>query len=511
MSKQILYTYINLQELRQLQKDNKIYPFIFQDTQELLLEEPNSYIDITALTYLVRAYKENLYSANINLRAITDKSKIIIEQHLANEALSNFPYRFATHEPLYVSKEPDDTNPKSNSFMAQSPQPIHNYNNNDDLDKIIEYAKNHGIPIATFSKASGDWRAELEKYSTSLNIVLLDLTSVSYALSDNKSLIYTVEHFFNTFHNIKVICLTSQADIILKYFPLYFNLLKYIGDLLTDLAITNKVTEPSTCRKITTLDSSELKQFFEQLNCKLIGHSYFKERLYTALKNFILLNRAHEQKIFSLFIYGQSGIGKTEVARIIGNGLLPHGYLAKINFQNYSSQDSLNSLIGSPAGYIGCEHGELSEKVRKSNVGIILCDEFEKTTRPVFSFFLELLEEGKFTDSLAREYDLDGYIVVFTSNIQSESEYKKIIPLELQTRFDLVCKFEEPSPHEKLKFIDLLLENAQKKFAEHFMSITEEEIQHLCQFNYSSIKALRDIKRIYNQRLMDLFRAKGLD
>ena len=63
-----------------------------------------------------------------------------------------------------------------------------------------------------------------------------------------------------------------------------------------------------------------------------------------------------------------------------------------------------DSLIGSPAGYVGCNHGELSEKIQKSKVGILLCDEFEKTTRPVFSFFLELLEEGRFTDSMASEY-----------------------------------------------------------------------------------------------------------
>lgn len=72
--------------------------------------------------------------------------------------------------------------------------------------------------------------------------------------------------------------------------------------------------------------------------------------------------------------------------------------------------------------FITCKKN-LSDKVKKSKVGIVLCDEFEKTTRPVSSFFLELLEEGKFTDSMAREYDLDGYILVFTSNLQNEVEY----------------------------------------------------------------------------------------
>ena len=186
--------------------------------------------------------------------------------------------------------------------------------------------------------------------------------------------------------------------------------------------------------------------------------------------------------------------------------------MAKINFQTYSSQDALNSLIGSPAGYIGCDHGELSDKIKKSKVGILLCDEFEKTNRPVFSFFLELLEEGRFTDSMAREYDVDGYIIVFTSNIPNETEYKKTIPQELQTRFDLVCEFEEPTYEEKTKFLDLLLEKAYKNYPEQFaaISLSDEDKKHLYNFDYDSLPSLRDIKRAFNNRLIDFFRAKSV-
>jgi ATP-dependent Clp protease ATP-binding subunit ClpA len=122
-----------------------------------------------------------------------------------------------------------------------------------------------------------------------------------------------------------------------------------------------------------------------------------------------------------------------------------------------------------------------------------------------------LLEEGKFTDSMAREYDLDGYILVFTSNLLTEAEYKKIIPPELQTRFDLVCEFQEPSYYDKIKFLDLLLEQAESKFSEQFSQIqmTPEEKQKLYDFDYSSLTALRDIKRIFNNRLMDFFSSKG--
>ena len=166
----------------------------------------------------------------------------------------------------------------------------------------------------------------------------------------------------------------------------------------------------------------------------------------------------------------------------------------------------------SPVGYIGCEHGELSSKIQKSKVGVLLCDEFEKTTRPVFSFFLELLEEGQFTDSMAREYDMDGYIIIFTSNLQNEAAYMKVIPPELQTRFDLVCEFEEPTLSEKTSFLDLLLETAKTKYTEQFANIdmTEEGIRQLYAFDYSSLSALRDIKRVFNNRLKDYFAHKGI-
>ena len=324
---------------------------------------------------------------------------------------------------------------------------------------------------------------------------------------------YLLEQFLNNMPNIKVTAQTKRIDVLLKYFPLFFDGQEFVVKLLPDLHdLDNEEIQENKLIKITDLQDNSFDNFIQGFKHNLIGHKYFKERLEYVLKNFRLLNRAEEQKVLSIFLYGESGIGKTEVARLIANGLQDKCYLAKINFQNYSSQDALNSLIGSPAGYVGCEHGELSDKIKKSKVGVLLCDEFEKTTRPVFSYFLELLEEGKFTDSMTREYDLDGYIIIFTSNLPNETEYKKVIPPELQTRFDLVCEFEEPTAVEKKDFLDLLLEKAKSKYSEQFarITMTEDEKQKLYSFDYSSISALRDIKRVFNNRLMDYFAEKDV-
>lgn len=512
----ILYVYYSLNELRKIQQEREIYNFIFGETKKLLDVDPKTCIDITSLIYYLQVERQNVYIAYTNLSSITDDTTVIVDASIVDRALEVFPLLFSDFQDYFLNTKESAKESKTLLPCKIKPYPrqkVYKYNNVKELDSIIEYATNFDIPLATFSRANGELKEEFERFNRSLDLALVDLTSVSCAIEGNKSLIYLIEQFLSSLPNVKVIVQTSEVDTLLEYFPLFFSGQESVCSLIPELLPNIGEKEPDETRvyKITDLNDHSLVEFIEKFNHNLIGHKYFKQRFQYVLKNFITLNRAREQPILSIFLYGVSGIGKTEVARLLASGLMDNCYLAKINFQNYSSQDSLNSLIGSPSGYIGCKDGELREKVQKSKAGVLLCDEFEKTTRPVFSFFLELLEEGKFTDSLAREYDMDGYVVVFTSNIQSESEYKKCIPPELQTRFDLVCEFEEPTAEEKTEFLDLLLEKAYKKYPERFSSIdmTDADKQWLYNFDYSGLTALRDIKRVFNYRLMDFFSDKN--
>lgn len=507
-----ILVYRDIEELRKIQDEREVVPFIFGDTKDDIECCTERCIDISALIHLLLINKSNIESVYINLVNMTEETLVIVEEDLAGKVLELLPLLFYNYD--YYFKKDDGKTVKLKEaveYKLYPRQKIYQYNNVQSLNKIIQYAEKNNIPITTFSQVNGDLRKEFEKFHDSGKVTILDLTSMSYAIEDNKALIYILEQFLNSMRNIKVIAQTNRIDVLLKYFPLFFDgqapvckLIPNLPDLDNEEVIENKLI------KVTDLNESSFDNFIQTFNHNLIGHRYFKERLKYVLKNFLLLNRTEEQKVLSIFLYGKSGIGKTEVARLIANSLQDKCYLAKINFQNYSSQDALNSLIGSPAGYVGCEHGELSDKIKKSNVGVLLCDEFEKTTRPVFSFFLELLEEGKFTDSMTREYDLDGYVIIFTSNISNETEYKKLIPTELQTRFDLVCEFEEPTVLEKKEFLDLLLERAKSKYSEKFARnvMTEEDKQKLYDFDYTSVEALRDIKRVFNNRLMDYFAEK---
>lgn len=509
-----LYTYKNTEQLREIQDKYDVHPFVFGETLEQLKIDSEACVDITALIYLLRSNPENLHSAYINLREMDENTTVVVHESISVEALDRFSNLFFQTEPLIAEDDQDDENSESKPIFSRNA--VFTYDNVDSLNAISEYAKKKDIPLVTFSQAN-DLRKEMDKLNKAQELVLMDLTSISYAIENNKNLIYLVETLLNIYNNIRIIIQTKQADVLIEYFPLYFEGQEKITKLLEDIEIVDdEITPDERIKTVVSLTDEELNSFIDEFEHNLVGHKNFKDKFKYAVKSFSLLNKVKEQKVLSIFLFGPSGIGKTEVARIISEKLygadISNPYLAKINFQNYSSQDALNSLIGSPAGYIGCEHGELSEKIKKSKVGVLLCDEFEKTTRPVFSYFLELLEEGKFTDSLAREYDLNGYIIIFTSNIRNESEYKKTIPPELQTRFDLVCEFQPLKYEDKTKFISLLIEKAKQKFSEQFEKIafTEEDERYLYNFDYGNIEALREIKKKFNNRLMDLFQSKGV-
>lgn len=199
---------------------------------------------------------------------------------------------------------------------------------------------------------------------------------------------------------------------------------------------------------------------------------------------------------------GDSGVGKTEVARTIHKALGSQAKLAKINFGNYSSHDALNSLIGSPLGYIGSDGGELLKRVNESDIGLILIDEFEKADNAVFNYFLDVLENGKIVNSQADEYDVNGYIIVFTSNITKENFKSKISP-ELRSRFDYKGVFNLLTDEDKKKFVHFRVNQIITKYRE-FVSADIPDRLHdviVSEINVSQFKNMRDL----NKKIKDTF------
>lgn len=382
------------------------------------------------------------------------------------------------------------------------------------MKKILFYHKNQFFNYKKQILSAGYELVSMSQFLSSLKIEELDeetqyyvdLSSLAGFVKANDTQMLHFEQLFNSFgENITFICdKIYEKDI--RY------ILRYIFDDFGDVEVESEEiiseqdetesTKPKQVKKITDLDETELETFFAAFDSRLYGHERFKEEFKEIVESFRVFNKLGEHKILSLFLMGDSGVGKTEVARSIHKALGSKSKLAKVNFGNYSSHDALNSLIGSPLGYIGSDGGELVKRMSESDVGLILIDEFEKADNAVFNYFLDVLENGKIVNSQAEEYDVNGYIIVFTSNI-SKDDFKKKISPELRSRFDYKGMFNLLTDEDKLKFVHFRVNQIVDKYKEFVSKDLPERIHDevVGAIDVTQFKNMRDL----NKKIKDTF------
>ena len=266
----------------------------------------------------------------------------------------------------------------------------------------------------------------------------------------------------------------------------------------------NKQKESSLkdVNRIIDLTSDEMDEFLNLFEYKLYGHEKFKDEFRNIVNTFRVFNKIGEHNILSLFLMGESGIGKTEVARTIHQCLGGKRKLAKINFGNYSSKDALNSLIGSPRGYVGSESGELFMKVKESDTGVILIDEFEKGDSVIYNYFLDVLENGKMTSSQGEDIDLNGYIIIFTSNLTPQA-FDNFLSPELRSRFNYVGIFQALKNEDKEKFVKRRMSDIIGKYNDKFeKKLPNNSHTLLCRrIDVNEYSNMRDL----NQKIREVF------
>lgn len=277
-----------------------------------------------------------------------------------------------------------------------------------------------------------------------------------FRLFTNKEIIYICDNkYYDQLKYELRYCFENFVDIKKKYY-------QYFDQIQSPSIATDKKH-----RKITDFTTEEFEVFFKNFRESLYGHEKFKDDFYEIAKSFRLFNKIGEHKVLSLFLLGESGVGKTEVARALHKCLGGKENLAKVNFGNYSNEFSLSSLIGSARGYIGSDDGEIFMRVRNTDVGVILIDEFEKSNATLFNFFLDVLESGRMVSSQALEIDINGFIIIFTSNIAKEEFPVRISP-ELRSRFDYKGHFTRLSNQDKRKYVEYRINSIIRKYNEHY-------------------------------------------
>lgn len=382
------------------------------------------------------------------------------------------------------------------------------------MKQLLFYNKSQFFNFKKEQISAGHELLSMSQFLSSLKIEELDdaaeyyvdLSSLAGFIKTNDTQMLHFEQLFNTFgDNVTFIC-----DKIYENDVRYT--LRYVFDDFADIEIeadeisteqNDSTPEKSNqVKKIIDLNEAELKAFFSAFDSRLYGHERFKEEFKEIVESFRVFNKLGEHKILSLLLMGDSGVGKTEVARSIHKALGSKSKLAKINFGNYSSHDALNSLIGSPLGYIGSDGGELVKRMKESDIGLILIDEFEKADNAVFNYFLDVLENGKIVNSQAEEYDVNGYIIVFTSNI-SKDDFKKKISPELRSRFDYKGMFNLLTDEDKIKFVHFRVNQIVDKYKELVSANLPDKLHDeiVGSIDVTQYKNMRDL----NKKIKDTF------
>lgn len=245
--------------------------------------------------------------------------------------------------------------------------------NREHVVKAIEEVGGQILSWSYFAKEQSKY-----EFPVGTTSVFIDLSSLFYNEDRADALIAPAELMLNIIQNEQPISLYVIIE--RQYSKQVRDLLYYKIDEILELENFLEI-ERDPITNIVDIDQTDFDCVLSYINQHLYGNDLFKSRLKEELTKYRLFNRIGQQPIFSLLICGASGIGKTEVARLLHQKLAANEPMIKINFGNYSAQDALNSLIGSPRGYIGSNKGELPDKLMRSRSKVILIDEFEKAKK----------------------------------------------------------------------------------------------------------------------------------
>lgn len=172
-------------------------------------------------------------------------------------------------------------------------------------------------------------------------------------------------------------------------------------------------------KRVAQKEGQKLLGMGEELKSKVIGQDEAISKLVKAIQRTRVGLKDPEKPIGSFIFLGPTGVGKTELAKVLSTHLFDkEDSLVRIDMSEYMEKFSVSRLVGAPPGYVGYEEGgQLTEKVRRKPYSVVLLDEIEKAHPDVFNILLQVLDDGVLTDGLGRRVDFRNTIIIMTSNI----------------------------------------------------------------------------------------------
>ena len=286
---------------------------------------------------------------------------------------------------------------------------------------------------------------------------------------------------------------------------------------------------------------------------KTIGkHVIGQDEAVTAISKAIRRSRSgissENRPIGSFIFLGPTGVGKTELARVLAREFFgSKDALVKIDMSEFSERHTASRLVGAPAGYVGYdEGGQLTDKIRRQPYSLVLFDEIEKAHPEVFNMLLQILEDGVLTDAKGRAIDFTNTIIIMTSNVGADKlqkeaslgfqattnkdeadldelhtknkdkvhdELKKMMRPELLNRIDKIVVFRALTKKDALRILDLQIDELRQRLVKHGLGlvVSQGAKQHLLEVGYDAKNGVRPMRRLIQDTIEDHIALSMLD
>jgi ATP-dependent Clp protease ATP-binding subunit ClpE len=279
--------------------------------------------------------------------------------------------------------------------------------------------------------------------------------------------------------------------------------------------------------KLQADEQGKMQNLPKNLANKVIGQDEAVAKVAKAIRRSRAGLKAKNRPIGSFLFVGPTGVGKTELSKTLAEELFgTNDAMVRLDMSEYMEKHSTSKIIGSPPGYVGHDDaGQLTEKVRRNPYSIILLDEIEKAHPDVQHMFLQILEDGRLTDSQGRTVSFKDTVIIMTSNAGVSQKNIKVgfnqsdaineaslldslgsfFKPEFLNRFDSIIEFNPLEKHHLLQIVDLMLAKISETLTEQRINleITSEVKEKVTELGYHPAFGARPLRRVIQEQLED--------
>ena len=267
--------------------------------------------------------------------------------------------------------------------------------------------------------------------------------------------------------------------------------------------------------KLTETEAEKLLALEDILHQRIIGQDSAVKAVSDAIRRARAGLKDPDRPVGSFIFVGPTGVGKTELSKALAEAVFGNeSNLIRVDMSEYMEKHSVSKLVGAPPGYVGFdEAGQLTEKVRRKPYSVVLFDEIEKAHPDVFNLLLQILDDGRLTDSKGRTVSFKNTIIILTSNVgATEAQRRGTLGFtgSAQAEYDNMCD----------RYTDALKENFRPEFLNRidevivFRKLTREDTAKIAEILLSSLKkrlAVMEVKLVVSPEAMELITSKGYD